>query len=73
MPTRGERRRREKLGQPRRRKRARGKVDEEEPGGEGVDEIMQSVGVRDAVYRCVQGEGENQNVGEEANANNKSQ
>jgi hypothetical protein len=43
-------------------------VDEEEPGEEGVYEVMQAVGVCDAVDGGVEGEGEREDVGEEANA-----
>ena len=50
------------------RERAGGGVDEEEPGAEGVGDVVQTVGVGDAVDSRVEGEGEDESVGEEADA-----
>ncbi len=41
-------------------------MDGEEPGGEDVEEVVQAVGVRDAVDGGVQGGDESEEVGDEA-------
>ena len=43
------------LRQPRQRERPIRKMDDEEPGAESIDEVVQAVGVGDAVDRCVEG------------------
>ena len=43
-------------------------MDGDEPGGDKVDKVMQDVGVRDAVDGGVQGEEEEEGVGDEAEA-----
>ena len=51
------------VGQIRQRKRAIREMDEEEPGAERVDHVMQAVGVCDAVDGGVEGKGEPEDVG----------
>ena len=43
-------------------------MDEEEPCAKGIDEVVETVGVGDAVNRGIEGEGECENVGEELDA-----
>lgn len=44
---------REVLGEPRQRERSGGKVDDEQPGAEDVHQVVQAVGVCDAIYSRV--------------------